>query len=102
MQAYPPLNFIYQTFATSPAYLQNLPETTAFGFHLCSKLAIDDPDRAIKNPDSLALAALGKLKSNFEMKKKKQKAKSSFDSIPGLYLHKNDWSNYGYAQAISS
>lgn len=84
-----------------PDYYNSFPMVPAYGFSLCQKLAIDSPDRAIRNPDSLANCALGKLSFNFAFKGGKS---YSFDSTLGLYLHKNNWGHigsYGIAVAIS-
>lgn len=70
VRRFPPLNEITgrnklspRPMVYDPDYLNSLPMVPAYGLALCYRLAIDDPDRAVNNPDSLAILALGK--SNF-------------------------------------
>lgn len=61
MQAVPPIYEILDPLyrAYNPDYLATFPWTHAYGCTYCHKLALDHPDRALNNADSLALCALG-------------------------------------------
>lgn len=73
-----------------PAYLSRLPITHAYGFTMCMKLAIDSPDLAVRNCDSLAICALGK--PHFHLCNAPPAGKqNAHPPIIALYLHMNDW-----------
>lgn len=42
-------------------FLDTLPTVFAVGFPLCLKLAIENPEKAVRNTNSVALFVLGKL-----------------------------------------
>lgn len=69
-----------------PAYLNTLPITSAYGFQLCFKLGLEDPDRATQNSDTVAYIGLGRPEFFCW-----QENVCSFASCLGLYLHQNDW-----------
>lgn len=84
-------DFVAPALLSNPAYRSTLPLVRACGYLYCYMLAIEDPDRAVQNADSVALLALGKLDYNSG----KLKENCSFISILGLYLDQNDWGSPG-------
>lgn len=61
----------------------------AYGSVMCRKLAIENPNQAVLNCDSVALCALGKPDPTLG----NTSGRGNYTHPPniGLYLHKNDW-----------
>lgn len=99
VRRYPPLNEITQiAYPNMPIrvynldYVNSLPMIKAYGVFYCLKLSLDDPDRAVPNPDSLGIFALDK--SDFNSAQHCPPKNCSFDSVLGSYLHRMDWGLY--------
>ena len=55
-----------------PVNLNTRLKVEAYGFTHCSRLAYESPDLALRNPDSVALCALGKPDSNLAKHHRKE------------------------------
>lgn len=64
VEDYPPPGFFDRT----PYQRPNMPLVRALGWPLCWKLGQDRPDLAVRNCNSIALYALGKLGSSNSVK----------------------------------
>ena len=86
MRDFPPAHTIndpHQDYL-DPAYLSS----SAYGFGYCHKLALDDPDLAVLNCNSVALCALGR--PDLYLRKRQQKGETPPPPNIGFHLNKYD------------
>ena len=62
MRSYPPIEACFDSSIDvyDPLYISSLPMTNAYGFSLGQKLALENPELAVRNCDSVAWCAAGK------------------------------------------
>ena len=91
MRDFPPTGAFFDSNINiyDPGYVNTLPMVKAYGFGMCHKLAIEDPNQAVLNCDSVAFCALGK--PDPTLGNTSEKRNYTHPPNIGLYLHKNDW-----------